>query len=70
VSIHTIAREDGHARPAAACFGCLAPLPAQVDDFRIYIRDAIKRLLGVTDEYLDTGLARVYVYDKYIPDSM
>ncbi len=45
--------------------------PPQVKDFRAYMRAAIKQLLNVTrDEHLDTRLPRVYVYDKYIPDSM
>ncbi len=41
----------------------------QIDDFRTFMRDAIKKLLNQTaDDYLDSKLARVYVYDKYIPD--
>lgn len=46
---------------------CYVP---QVDDFRGYIRDAIKKLMKVNDNDLDNNMPRVYVYDKYIPDRL
>lgn len=42
----------------------------QVKDFRGFVREAIGKVLNISDSALDTQLPRAYVYDEYIADNV